>query len=138
MAHRNLPGTFNGDIYIPQSKRLNSAHVEYTGLGGMHNPRSNGYLHCCMGDPQLTNAMVEGSAPKGFHRSTSDGEIALFRPDPPSLTKAAAEARANSRSRKRQSIREPKAIVGLGALQHSPSKRYVQACSLSVVATIFE
>lgn len=123
MAHRNLPGTFNGDLYMAQSKRMNSTYVEDTDSGSMLDPRFKGYLHSCMGNSKLTNATAEGSAPKGFHRSTSDGEIALLRPDPTSLTKAAGEVRANSRSRRRQSIRESHGIAGLGSLQNSPSKR---------------
>lgn len=128
MAHRKLPDTFNGDVYTLHSKTSNPTRVEDAGLGYMHDSRLKGYLHSCMGDPQLTKATAERPALKGFSRSASNGEIALLRPDTTALTKAATEARPNSRSRRRQSIREPKTISGLGSLQNSPSKRYVEAC----------
>lgn len=129
MAHRNLPVTLNGDIYVGHLKNLNPARVNDTGSGGMHDVHIKGYLHGSMRHPQLTNTALLGLASKAFQRSISDGETALSCPDPTSPTKATAGAQTNSHSRRRQSIREPKAIISPGSLQNSPSKRYVMAYS---------
>lgn len=127
MAHRNLPGTFNGDIYVGYPKNSNPARVHDTDLGGMHDVHIKGYLHNSMIHPQLTNTALLGLASKAFQRSIPDGETALPCPNPTSPSKATAGAQINSHSRRRQSIREPKAIIGPGPLQSSPSKRYVMA-----------
>lgn len=129
MVYRDLHGNFSGEFYTTNSRGVNSSHIEDNTSGGMHNSYSEGYLHECMRDRQLTKSTVENSPSRKLPRSASDGEVALFRPDFIPLTKTSVEPRANSRSRRRRSIREPKASGSSSASQISTSKRYVRSLS---------
>lgn len=72
----------------------------------------------------LIGPTAEQRPTKRFQKSTSDGNIALRRPDVNSSIRSTTDAHANPRNRRRSSVRDQKAPPG-SSLQSSPSKRYV-------------
>ncbi len=72
----------------------------------------------------LTDTTAGQRPVKRFQKSTSDGDIALRRPDANTSVKSTIDAEPNPSNRRRPSIRDQKAPHGAG-LQSSPSKRYV-------------
>ena len=72
----------------------------------------------------LTGPTADQRPTKRFQKSTSDGNIALRRPDANSSVRSTTVAQANPNNRRGSSVRDQKAPPG-GGLQSSPSKRYV-------------
>ena len=118
------PNNMNGQVYDIQSRAREVARNDDSGSGGEH-PERKLELACLYMVRILTGIIAEGRSRKRLPKSTSDGSIALRRPEIPiSSTSNTTETRSSLTSR-RQSVRDPKVPLGSHPVEASPSKMYV-------------
>lgn len=119
----------SGSSYNIQSRTSNESRTDDSGSGGRsitQYPAERVPAGLAM-VRLLTDFIAESRTRKRFQKSTSDGTTAAKNlASSITSTKGIAEPRSNFTSKRRQSIRDPKAPLGPRPPDFTLSKRYVQ------------
>lgn len=121
----------SGD-YAFESNPVGPVGMDNVGTAGTCRP---GYLRQYAIIRLLIQSTADGRPSKRFQKSSLDESIALSRPVPDAFTTSTSGLKSNFGSRRRQSIRDPKASQPPPALHPSPSKRYFMSIPFSGFCT---